>query len=163
MVSSCAGGVPRGTSPVAWPKLALLYSWKFRVSLLEVAIVRKVELLPPPLPAPMPTQTRTPVVASRLSAAGVQVTGMLRLAGLGPGALLLMLPNGRVGLATAVQTAVAPAGAAASRPAQSSRTSSSTLMAPPPGCTAAAPASAVRRTPPPWAGPALSRGRGRGW
>ncbi len=120
------------------------------LSLLLVFIVRQLELLPPPLPAPMPTQTRTPVVASALSAAVVHVTVMLRLAVLGPGALLLMLPNGSVGLATAVQTATARAGAAASRPANSSSraaTSSWRHLR-----NAAAPVSAARRSPPPWAG-----------
>ncbi|KAG1545990.1 hypothetical protein G6F50_013687 [Rhizopus delemar] len=85
----------------------------------------------------MPTHTRTPVVASRLSAEVVQFTVMLSVPVVAPGALLLTLPNGSVGSAMAVQTATARAGVAASSPATSSRPSSSILMAPPPGCSAA--------------------------
>ncbi|KAG1605622.1 hypothetical protein G6F46_013613 [Rhizopus delemar] len=133
------------------------------LSLVPVFIVRQLVLLPPPLPAPMPTHTRTPVVASRLSAEVVQFTVMLSVPVVAPGALLLTLPNGSVGSAMAVQTATARAGVAASSPATSSRPSSSILMAPPPGCSAAVPAAAGRRTPPPWAGPAPSAGTGRGW
>lgn len=133
------------------------------LSLVLVFIVRQLELLPPPLPAPMPTQTRTPVVASTLSAAVVQVTVMLSVPVVAPGALLLTLPKGSVGSATAAHTATARAGAAASRPATSSRPSSNVLMALPPGCTPAVPASAARRKPPHWARPVPSPCIARGW
>ncbi|KAG1375346.1 hypothetical protein G6F60_015450 [Rhizopus arrhizus] len=77
----------------------------------------------------MPTHTRTPVVASRLSAEVVQFTVMLSVPVVAPGALLLTLPNGSVGSAMAVQTATARAGVAASSPATSPAPTAAPCMA----------------------------------